>query len=196
MTVASHHFDYQTQSAGTAIVELIPPLARYRSRLDTLVYTPAATAHDLILMKAINEVITTAAAAASDTSLVLSSASFGADTIASGDYLVVEHADGTYGVYLASGLSTLTVTINALAKAVNAGAKVWIMGAPGDSTYHLTIKTVASTKEVHESISGLIESGYDIGTYSRDGIGDPLLVYSANGTNAGSIQRGSASYHR
>ena len=63
-------------------------------------------------------------------------------------------------------------------------------------THLLNVKTVASTKEVHESISGLIESGYDIGTYSRDGIGDPLVVYSANGTNAGSIQRGSASYHR
>ena len=197
IVLPSHHLDHHTEAAATAIVELIPPQSSKLSRLTSLVYTAGATVHDLVLMRAVNQVITTAAAAASATTIVLSSASFGGDTIASGDYLVVEHADGTHGIHLASALSVLTVTINALAKAVNAGAKVWIMGAPGDTNYHQTLKSIASTRiEFKDDTSGLITSGYDIGTYNRDGLNDPLLIYSANGTNAGVFNWGSATYIR
>ena len=193
----AHHFDHHTETAGTVIIELVPPLENYKARLTALVYTAAATAHDLIIMRCINKVQTTAAAAAAATTIVLSSASFGADTLASGDYVVVEHADGTYGFHLASGLATLTLTINALAKAVNAAANVWIMGAITDTTYHSTIKSIASTRvEFKDAAAGIAESGYNIGTYSRDGLGDPLLVYSANGTNAGIVNLGSAVYAR
>lgn len=189
--------DHHTETAGTAITELIPPKDNYRANLISLTYTPAATAHDLVLMKAIAKVNLTAASAASDTTLDLSLATFGGDTLASGDYVVLEHGDGTHGLYLASGLATLVLTVNAISKAANSGAEVWIMGAPSDSTYHQTIKSIASTRTTHyNGEAGLMATGYDIGTYSRDGYGDPLVIYSANGTNAGTVNHGAARYER
>ncbi len=191
------HFDHHTETAATAITELIPPRENYRATLVALTYTPAATAHDLVLMKAIAKVSLTAASAASDTTLDLSSATFGGDTLASGDYVVLEHGDGTHGLYLGSGLATLVLTVNAISKAANSGADVWIMGAVTDSTYHQTIKSIASTRTTHyNGEAGLITTGYDIGTYSRDGYGDPLVIHSANGTNAGTLNHGAARYER
>lgn len=191
------HFYHNTQAFGTPIVQLIPPDTDSNiTRLTSLVYTAAGTVHDLLIMRALNQVLTTAAAAAAATTVVLDSASFVGQTIASGDYLVIEHADGTFGAYLVSGLSTLTVTINALTKAVNSGDRVWIMGAPADTSYHSTLKSIASTRlEFTDAAAGLGQSGFADGTsYARDGRGDPLIVYSANGTAAGIINRGSALY--
>lgn len=192
----AHHLFHHTEAFGTPIVDLIPPQPSSNIRLTSWVYTPAGTAHDLLFMRALNKVYTTAAAVAAATSVVLDSASFCGQTIASGDYLVIEHGDGTYGFYLASALATLTVTINALSKAVNSGAAVWIMGAPGDTSYHSTLKTIASTRmEFVDYLSGIAQGGFDDGTaYARDGIGDPALLYSANGTAAGTLNRASARY--
>lgn len=193
MTTA-FHCDHHTETAATPIVELIQPKENLKPRLTSLVYTPAGTAHDLIFMKALEQVLTTAPAAAAATTVVLDIATFCGQTIASGDYVVIEHADGTYGHYLVSALSTLTITINALAKAVNAGAKVFIMGAPAD-TYHLTFKFGASARlEQADYLSGLAECGYDDGVYDRDGAGDPALIYSANGTAAGILNRAAGRY--
>lgn len=189
--------DHHTEAAATVITELIPPRDNYRAVLVSLTYTPAATAHDLVMMKAIAKVNLTAASAASDTTLDLSSASFGGDTLASGDYVVLEHGDGTHGLYLGTGLASLVFTVNAISKAANSGAEVWIMGAVSDSTYHQTIKSIASTRTTHyNGEAGLMATGYDIGTYTRDGYGDPLVVYSANGTNAGTLNHGAARYER
>lgn len=191
----AHHIDHHTEAFGTVITELIPPVSNRIAKLTSLVYTAAGTVHDLILMRAIHRVETTAAAAAAATSLVLSEATFGGDTLASGDYVCVEHSDGTYGLHLVSNLATLTITINALAKAVSSGADVWIFGAPSDSSYHLTLKSIASTRiEFKDEAAGLITSGYDIGTFDRDGLGDPLMFYSANGTAAGVLNWGAAKY--
>jgi hypothetical protein len=190
------HIDNHTETAGTVITELIPPREDSRVRLTKLVYTAGATAHDIVIMKSLQKVRTTAAAVSTATTIVVSSASFVGTSIASGDYLCVEHEDGTFGLYLASGLSTLTVTINALTKGVPSGADVWIFGSPtGDASYHCTLKSVASTRiEFADPTSGICETGYDDGSYSSTGAGDPMMVYSANGTNAGAINQGSAIY--
>ena len=190
-------WDHHTETAATPILELIPPVVGRKVRVTSLVYTPAATAHDLVLMRTIAQVELTAASAASDTTLDLSAATFGGDTLASGDYVVLEHADGTHGAYLASGLATLVLTVNAISKAANAGANVYIMGAPGDTSYHNTVKSIASTRtEFIDPLGGIMDGDYDIGTYSSDGLGMPVLVYSANGTNAGTMNWGSAVYVR
>lgn len=189
-------FFHQTQSSGTPIIQVIPPQTSRKAKLTSLVYTAGATAHDLIIMRAGNKVLTTAAQSAAGTTLVLDSASFVGQSIASGDYLIVQHSDGTYGAYLASGLSTLTVTIGALAKNVSSGAPVWIMGSISEA-WHSTLKSIASTRlTLEDAVSGIAESGWDDGTsYARGGLGDPLMIYSANGTNAGTLDRGGASYY-
>lgn len=191
------HFFTTTAAANTAFTQLIPPSpsTSQKVRLTKLVYTPAATAHNLILMRAGNQVLTTAAEAATDTTITVDSASFVGQTVASGDYLVIEHADGTFGLYLASGIASLTITINALSKAVNSGARVWILGSVSEA-WHSTLPTVASIRnDFAEPIGGLAQSGWDDGTsYARDGKGEPMAIYSANGTNAGSINHGTAIY--
>jgi len=191
------HFYTTTQTAGTVITQLIPPSpsVSQKVRLTKIVYTPGATVHNLILMRAAEQVLTTAAAAASATTIVVDSSGFAGQTIASGDYLVVEHADGTCGLYLASALATLTVTINALSKAVNSGARVWILGSISE-TWHSTLPTVASIRnDFAEPIGGLAQSGWDDGTsYARDGRGEPMVIYSANATNAGTLNHGTAIY--
>lgn len=189
------HFFHQTQTAGTVILQLIPPMADLIARLTSLVYTAGTTAHDLIFMRARGQVKTTAASAASATTITVDSTSFSGETIAANDYLVVEHGDGTYGAYLVSSVAALVVTINALAKAVNAGAKVFVMGAPGDAA-HSTLKSIASTRiEFADYVSGIAQGGFEDGTaYARTGRGDPVLIYTTNATNAGTLNRGAASY--
>jgi hypothetical protein len=88
------------------------------------------------------------------------------------------------------------VTINALTAAVVSGGRVWIMGSPSaDASFHVTLKSIASTRTEFQSPSGgLCESGYDIGTYSSDGLDEPLVFYSANGTAAGILNWGSGIY--
>lgn len=185
-------FDHHTEAAATVIKELASPVANFKPRLTGFSYTSGATVHDLVIMRAINQVQLTAASAQSDTTLDLDIVTFGADTLASGDWVVLEHFDGTYGMYLASGLASLVLTVGAIAKAANAGAKVFIMGAPGDVTFHSSVKSVASARQDFLGIHA--EAGYDTGTYARDGIGDPLMFYSANGTNAGTLNWGSGPY--
>lgn len=188
-------WDHHTETAGTEIVEFAPPVGGLRAKLTSLVYTPAATEHDLRLMKCIHQVTLTAASAASDTTLDLSEATFGGDTLASGDWVILEHGDGTYGAYKASGLSSLVLTVTAIAKAANVGAKVYIMGAPGDSSYHLTLKSGTGSRLAFSAeFGGLVESGYNIGTYTRTGISDPIMFLSANGTNAGTLNLGAGIY--
>lgn len=183
-----------SNAADTVITQLIPPLANNKVRLTSLSYTPGATAHDLIIMRALELVEAAVAAAAAATSLELTSTTFVGDTIANGDYIVVEHSDDTYGLYLVSALAGSTVTINALSKAVNANASVWILGAPGES-YHSTLGTIASTRmDFSDEAGGLAQTGYDDGTYNRDGRGDPMVIYSSNATAAGTLNRGAATY--
>jgi hypothetical protein len=187
-----------TETAGTAIVSTIPPAMRgAKTRLTFLEYVCSTTAHTLRLMVALNRVSTTAAAAASATSLVLSAATFRGDTLASGDYIVVKHTDGTYGAYLVSALSVLTVTIPALAKAVASGNPVWIMGAIGEAE-HKQILVTASVRQQWSAPTGLMTTGYRTvvagTTYARSGNDDPMIVYSNNATAAGLLENASGYY--
>lgn len=201
--LSSFDFSELTQAANTPIVQVIPPLvnssnvvsAGAKTRLLFLTYTAAGTAHDVVVMRSLNSTRTTEAAAATATSLVLAEVDMVGDTIASGDYLVVQHTDGSFGAYLASALASFTVTIGALAKGVALGGKVWIMGAPSDTTYHRKLTTTANTANTwNPGVSGICTSGFNTGAYAETGKGEPLIVYSANATNAGTIKLGSVGY--
>lgn len=188
-------WQHNTQAFGTPIIDFAPPVANRKARLSSLVYTAAGTVHDLVLMRCINQVVLTDAAPISDTTLDLSAATFADQTLASGDYVILEHADGTYGMYLASGLATLVLTVNAIAKAANAGAKVYIMGSAADTAYHTILKSIASTRIEFQATNGVMEGGYYASsTYNRTGLGDPIAFLSANGTAAGILNWGSGLY--
>lgn len=196
------HWDHHTETAATAIVEFAPPVSGRKAKLTSLVYTPGTTAHDLVLMRCIDETETTAASAATDTTLDVGKVTFADQTLASGDYLLIEHADGTFEINTVSSVASLVITLNAgVAKAVNAGDRVWMFGHPtNEAAYHVTLKSIASTRiEFQSPSAGLVEGGIGpnigiISDYERDGLGDPLLFYSANGTVAGILNWASGVY--
>lgn len=198
----SFHSGEQTQTAATPIVQVIPPKGtNYKTKITTLVYTPAATVHNVIIMKAIAKTTLSAAAADGATSVTLTSVAFADQaTVAANDYLIIKSDDNTYKSYLVSAVVGNVCTIPALDQASAAGATVWIMGAPAD-VYHTTLKTVASTRMLfQDQTAGIEESGFESIVsdvcYSRSGFGDPMLVYSANATNAGFLNMVAATYHR
>lgn len=193
----SFNWDHHTETAGTVITEYAAPVANRKAKVTSLVYTAAGTVHDLVLMRCIDSTETTAASAAAASTITLTKVTFNDQTLASGDYLLIEHGDGTFEINTVSSVASLVVTLGAnLAKAVNVGDTVWMFGSPtAEASYHVTLKSIASTRqEFQSSTGGLCETGYDIGTYSRDGLGDPLLFYSANGTAAGILNWGSGVY--
>lgn len=197
MDIPAFHFYYQTQSFGTAITQLIPPREGYKARLNNLSYTAAGTVHDLVLMRALGETTASAAAAQGATTINVTAKSFVGTDLATGDYIVSLNSDDTYSLHLISGVSSLALTVASTPKAINANAPIWMIGAAADSSYHSVLKSIASTRvDFLGGEAGLAETGYDDGTYDRDGKGDPLVILSANGTAAGTLNWGSASYVR
>lgn len=196
------HWDHKTAAADTAFTDFAPPVANRKPKLTSLVYTAGTTAHDLVLMRCIDETATTAASAATDTTLDVGKVTFADQTLASGDYLLIEHADGTFEINTVSSVASLVITLNTgVAKAVNAGDRVWMFGHPtNEAAYHHTIKSIASTRIEFQSPSGgIVEAGIGpnigiISDYERDGLGDPLLFYSGNATVAGILNWASGVY--
>ena len=198
----------RTETAGTAIVIVIPPARRgARTRITGIVYTNGSTAHTLRVLKALARTTVATAAAINATTLVVTSASFRGDTLAASDYIVVQHDDGTYGAYLVSAVATVTTLTIAnhsspattgLSVACAAGNRVWLMGAIGEAE-HRTILAVASVvNSYNDAVSGLASSGYRSvasGTvYTRSGNDDPLIAYSNNATAAGAFESVSGYY--
>ena len=100
----SFHVGSKTATAGTVFTGLIPPKPQAYAKIARMVYTTAGTAHTLSVLKAQGKTTTTAAQAASDTALTLSSISLAYDengaslseNLAASDYVVVQHTDGTW----------------------------------------------------------------------------------------------------
>lgn len=190
----------QTQTAGTPIVAVCPPKGeRFRTRLSFASYVAAGTAHDLVVMKALARTKATAAAAASQAVLNIESSSFIGQTLAANDWIVVRHSNGSYGAYKVSSISSLEVTLDSsLTLPVSENAPVWIMGAPGE-TPHVTLAVAANTNKDFVFGDSGVDSGYlphrvSSTDYTRSGFGDPLLLYSANGSNAGKLNAAAGVY--
>ncbi len=200
-SVVKGRFAYKrlTQTAGTVITQVVEPKMNGSKAIITrIAYLCGATAHTLIVLKALAKTVATAAQVATDTAITVASKAFRGDNVAASDYIVVRHTDGTYGAYLVSAVSTLTFTIPALAAAVAINSPVWIMGAVGE-TEHINFNAVASVlNQFGDPLGGLASGGYrsvSSGTvYQRSGNDDPLIVYSANGTNAGVFESISGIY--
>jgi hypothetical protein len=190
--------DRKTETAGTAIVHCIPPSLRGGKAIITNIdYVAAATAHTLTIFKAIAKTTTTAAAAASQAVVALTAKTFRGDTLAANDFVVIQHTDGTFGVYVVSSVSGLNVTMTGNVSAISANAPVWIMGAVGEAE-HVQILTIASVRNNYASaFAGIAQSGFytsNADGYNRSGIDDPLLVHSNNATNAGFLENVSGYY--
>ena len=107
------------------------------------------------------------------------------ETLAGSDYVVVKHTDGTYGVYIVSSVSSLTVTLTTnLSKAVDSGAPVYKMyelarPATGKGFPAQVFKPAAS------ALTSLGSESADMAVAESPNKSEPLVVHSDNATAAG-----------
>lgn len=185
---------YHTESAGTAIVEVIPAAQNGIPFIKTLAYTSGATAHTIYVMKCVGTTTTSQGSLSGVSTLTLNKtdpgkATSGADeTLAGSDYLVWVDENGVYKADTVSSVSGAVVTLsNALASDVLSGATVWAFHELARSV-HIQLKPAASATTVYQDLdlsAGIPkQTGIQI---KRTGVGEPLLVVSNNATNAGSF---------
>jgi hypothetical protein len=127
--------DRLTQTAGTVITQVVPPNTKGgRAVITNVAYVCAATAHTLTFMKALGQTVATAAAASGQAVVNVEAKTFLDQTVAANDFAVVQHSDGTYGVYLVSSVSSLAITFASnLTAAVADNAKIWWFGAAAEA---------------------------------------------------------------
>src|SRR5690606_19039441 len=195
MTGVVGHFSLgaKTANANTAIVGLIPPNKFAFTRLMYVIYNCGSTAHTLRFMKCVGRT-TLASAAASGQAVgnLAAQPSYNgrasvAGNIATSDYGAVRLSDGSihFGILT---VSTLAVTFgSSLPVAAAAGADFWTFGAIGEAGHaqHLVTASKARPENEYSSPSGI---------FGSDGVDEPLLIYSNNASNAGTIEDAYAHY--
>ena len=202
----------KTAAAGTAITSLVPPAGGLKTKVTLFKYTPVTTAQSLAFMRVLGATKLSAAAAAAATTVVLArdpgayAANATADgqpvpsvannLIASGDYLAIQKPDGTYYLVVA-GTCTVnadgTVTVASMTVPTGglvAGAIVYWFGVAAD--------TDPRTNEAHPAWnSGTAAITYGDGSYTvveSNRVAEPVLFYSPNATNAGTLNLISVTY--
>lgn len=163
-----------TQTAGTAIVRLIQPIAGAIARLMYLVYNAGATAHTLTVMRCLGQTTVASAAAGGQqvinitadpgkysTTFPNGTSSVADNNISANDYVVYQCADGTFVVDTVSSVSTLAITMtnNLPTGGVAAGAPFWFFGIttdtnPSDGLAHPFFNMPQSTITTLGSSSG------------------------------------------
>lgn len=185
----------KTQSADTVITQLIQPKSGAIARVNKIQYTSGSTAHTLQFLRSQGSTTTTAASAAGDSTITLSSTSpitsdfsSASETLAANDWLAVQSTDGTYELAKVSSVSGSVVTLTAtLAKAVASGATVYAF-------YELARAATAAGRPAilfYPTVSTLSSIGSeDHASAIVDGVvaGAPVMVHSSNATGQGYIQ--------
>lgn len=185
----------KTQTAGTVVQYLVPPNRVGYTRLTTVVYTSAGTAHTLTFLRPLGATTVASAGATGQAVVNLTAnpgttAAYGGITngIAANDFVAIRTAsDGITRLYKVSSVSTLAVTMTAnLVVAVAAGDKVWFFGAAGDtdgrtgSAHPAFLPIVSVTNTYTDREAGVVA------TVAKD---EPILVNSNNLTAAGSLDQ-------
>lgn len=182
--IIPNHDCYGSQSVafGTAMTRLIPPAPGLHASVGNQKYEAAGTAHVMTVMPAIQELSITEDAAAAATVLKLSTApaDYTGGPAASGDWISVQHQDGSYGEYLVSSISGLSITITALTKAVKAGARFFFHGTPGTSGDHAARCFTMKASTITDLIAGDFRNTNGTGNKDR-----PVLVHVNNVTATG-----------
>lgn len=221
----------QTQNAGTVIRTLVPPpsshrspplvykkfnnrpnwLAAGRTHLTSLIYTSAATAHTVTLLRPCNYTYFNGAVAKNSTTFIISDdpgvystnykypmpqgatveANVADNAIAGSDLVAYQLIDGTWVVDLVSSLSGLTLTMttatpNITGGGIADGQVLFFFGIVGDTDpatglAHAKCVTTASTTNV-DLLNGITGAGF-----SALHPGDPMLIISNNASNAGTL---------
>lgn len=198
-SICGNTLGLQSATAGTAYYAVIPPYAppnaagvptwtpSYVTRICQLQYTCGNTANGFYVMRPIGRTTVAAAATTSVAAVTLAAdPSPSGNTIAAGDQVVMQYADGTFRrtqVNTSGWDSTnliLTFTGNLPAN-VAAGAQMWMFGVNTD-----TDPTTGSAFPVIPTTVNTNNTAVVFGPSGMGGVqkGDPLLVYNPNATAA------------
>jgi hypothetical protein len=181
------------------------------THITQLTYTASTTAHTVVVMRPLNYAMITTAVAANSATVVLDAdpgsystayrydlptAAAGKPScaannlIAASDYVAFQLRDGTWHVSAVTSVSGLTLTLTTSTPNVTGGGSdanipLFFFGAstdtnPQTNAAHVSFLSVASAR------TDLI-SNVGFGDVPALNSGDPLLVYSANATAAGTL---------
>lgn len=183
--------------------------AKGRAKVGRTCYTTGATAHKIAFLRPLNYTTFSADAAAAqavlnvtaDPGLYATAANWKYDAfpngtpavannaIAANDYVVYQNADGTYTLDTVSSVSSLAITMtsNVPTGGVKAGGLFYFYGIVSDLNPWTGLahaqNTIAASQTRDVSWS---DSSVPVVSALHDG--DPLIFYSPNGTNAGTLE--------
>lgn len=186
------------------------PAPRSITHVSSLIYAAGTTAHDVVIMRPLNWTYITEAVTANDTTVVLAAdpgaystaykyplpngttkpANVANNAIAGSDYVAFQLRDGTWHVSAVTSVSSLTLTLttatpNVTGGGCDANTVLYFFGVSTDSNPqtglpHLYLTSTASTR-----VSFFSGQGPDSAAALNPG--DPLIIYSANASNAGTL---------
>lgn len=183
--------------------------------LDSIAYADTGTAHSLVVMRPLNWAVVNGDVAHNATGVTLltdpgaytTSGSFkypttpesagipatvATNTIAGSDYIMVQLRDGSWHMSTVASVSSLTLTLttatpNVSGGGIEDGSILFFFGVaadtnPNDGKAHLALTAGAGSTKIE-----LVASGKsDVGIRSFFP-GDPMILYSANASNAGTV---------
>lgn len=176
-------FGYHTEVAGTVIQSNIPGVNGQRIGLSELLYTAAATAHTLSLMYpgssagCKNSAASAAAAAQKVINVVDNPLDPAGNAAAAGDWVAYQDADGVWNFDTVAGVvaKAVTMTSNIVTAGIAAGGLVRFFGVAGDLNCFQLAATANATTEYGNGRLILVHPDR----------GEPMIMQSDNGTNAG-----------
>lgn len=222
-----------TETAGTLITDLIPPLSYSRTggpflfrgratsagpinfgegltHLSKICYTTSSTAHVITVLRPLNWAIVNGAVAANSTALVLTDdpgvystnykypilnskpATVADNALAANDYIAYQLVDGTWrldkvssGTYGAIVLATGTP--NVTGGGIPDGSVCYFFGITTDVD-PATGQAHPATQIASSQTGSTLLSDSTAGVLSAMHVGDPMMISSANGSNAGTLE--------
>ena len=181
----------QTASANTEIATVCPPVADRIPVLRGLSYTAGSTAHNAYVMGARGFTTLVSFTDAAGTTLELAKIDPGQTTagefeaLAAGDWVCYETRYGDIEVREIASVSGSTITVAAVDRQVDVGARVWAFYNDGDLN-SVQLPLAASTQVDFDNL--MIPGGVNRQQGKEHvvtGVGMPLLVVVDNATNAG-----------
>ena len=183
----------KTATAGTAIQYLIPPDKRGVTRITTINYTTAGTAHTLTLLRPLGRTLCSATGAAGQAVINLvadpgsAAVIYGgvANAIATNDFVAIRETDGNTRVYKVLTVAGLVITLGTnLVAGVNSSCDVWFFGLPADTDGRSGNPHPALAPPVSVTTTFTDRDGGVVATYGRD---EPILFNSTNAAAAGTL---------
>lgn len=184
---------YHTETAATAILEAIGPVASRIPRINRLVYTNAGTEHTLTFMKCVGTTTIIGATPSGQTGMSVASISPGRNStgvpenLTTSDYVGFLDKYGAFRVGVVSSVSGNDLTLSAgVGEDIPNGAILYAFYEVGRAC-HTQLKLPLS---VTTTVEGPFQAGIPPqrgAAVSNDGLGMPMLLHIDNITAAGKL---------